>query len=411
MGVAKKSLLHQIIRRYTRFILRLFYRNIEIIGQENLVNDVPVIFAPTHQNAAMDALAVGLISSRQVLYFARADIFKSSFMSRVLSLLKIAPLYRMRDGIASLDQNEESFDLAIGALSNGLNVCLMPEGTHEGRRYLKPLQKGIFRIALKAYESLETKNIFIIPVSVHYSNYYCYRSSLSIIIGKPILVNDCMLQGLSDVPVVMNKLKETLSFALKRIMVHIEPQEDIELLEQLVMVSGQYSNGFRKNKTGGYGMQKYVADTINSLSKRNPKMLDIIKDLFKTKLDNKKKPRISFLLVILYPLFILGIIVFSPVFLVPKIVNSNIGDKQFHSSIKLIMAALLLPLWTLALVVISFFTFGVYCSIISLPLLLVLLYILMLFKDNIIRQQDKRDSSLIYSLIADPGYSKISNFI
>ena len=55
---------------------KVFYRKIIIIGRENINPDHHLIFAPNHQNALMDALAVLFTHKGQPVFLARADIFK-----------------------------------------------------------------------------------------------------------------------------------------------------------------------------------------------------------------------------------------------------------------------------------------------------------------------------------------------
>lgn len=64
-----------LLYRYVCLFLRLFYKTIVIEGKDNIPNNSPIIFAPNHQNALMDPLAVLYGSKRQIVFLARADIF------------------------------------------------------------------------------------------------------------------------------------------------------------------------------------------------------------------------------------------------------------------------------------------------------------------------------------------------
>ena len=53
------------------------------MGVENINPDDHLIFAPNHQNALMDALAVLFTHKGQPVFLARADIFKKKAIASV----------------------------------------------------------------------------------------------------------------------------------------------------------------------------------------------------------------------------------------------------------------------------------------------------------------------------------------
>ena len=79
----------------------VFYRKVIVLGRENINPDDPLIFAPNHQNALMDALAVLFTHKGQPVFLARADIFKRKTIAAILYFLKILPVYRIREGLAA----------------------------------------------------------------------------------------------------------------------------------------------------------------------------------------------------------------------------------------------------------------------------------------------------------------------
>src|SRR5690554_6704432 len=83
-------------------VLRLYFRRLVFTGKkENVSKKRPVILAPNHRNALLDALMLVYSSyhAKQVVFLARADIFKQKFMAWLLRGLRIMPVFRIRDGI------------------------------------------------------------------------------------------------------------------------------------------------------------------------------------------------------------------------------------------------------------------------------------------------------------------------
>ncbi|MBS1232106.1 MAG: putative 1-acylglycerol-3-phosphate O-acyltransferase, partial [Bacteroidetes bacterium] len=131
----------------------VFYRKIIVRGAENINPDEHLIFAPNHQNALMDALAVLFTHKGQPVFLARADIFRSKPIAAFLYFIKILPVYRIRDGFSTLKSNDEIFQKTIDVLKNKNGLVILPEGDHEGFRRLRQLKKGICRVAFQADEA------------------------------------------------------------------------------------------------------------------------------------------------------------------------------------------------------------------------------------------------------------------
>ncbi len=119
----------------------VFYRKVIVIGQENINPDDHLIFAPNHQNALMDALAVALTHKGQPIFLARADIFKRKIISSILYFLKMLPVYRIRDGFGNLKGNDQIFLKTIDVLKNKNGLIILPEGDHAGFRRLRQLKR------------------------------------------------------------------------------------------------------------------------------------------------------------------------------------------------------------------------------------------------------------------------------
>ena len=125
-----------------------YYRHLRIIGKENIPKKGPLIFAANHQNALMDAMALVCTQKHQIVFVARADIFKKPLIIKILHFLRILPIYRRRDGGNTYDNNQETFEIVDHVLRAGKAHGIMPEGAFNPRKRLATLQKGIFRTSL-----------------------------------------------------------------------------------------------------------------------------------------------------------------------------------------------------------------------------------------------------------------------
>ena len=105
------SLGYQIGRFWVNASYRyIYYRNVLVRGRHRFKSTDPIIFAPNHQNALMDALVFVTSLRQQPIFLARADIFQGGIITWILNFLKIMPVYRIRDGYENLGKNTEVFD-------------------------------------------------------------------------------------------------------------------------------------------------------------------------------------------------------------------------------------------------------------------------------------------------------------
>jgi 1-acyl-sn-glycerol-3-phosphate acyltransferase len=353
----------------------IYYRKVIVVGQDNINPDHHLIFAPNHQNALMDALAVLFTNKGQNVFLARADIFKRKAIASLLYFIKILPVFRIRDGFSSLKGNDEIFDKTIDVIKNKNGLVILPEGDHAGFRRLRQLKKGICRVAFQADEASGFNlKIKIIPVGLEFTNYQRFRQVLTVVYGKPIEVSDYYGLYQKSPERALNELRSKLSAEIKKLIVHIDSEEDYEAVDELrSLVNGRYSDDLRYPKLF---RDRELIDKLNGLKIKDlPLFRKICSLSLKVKqrakemnteyrLLAKKSHHIGWLLagiaglVATFPLFIYGNI-FTLTFLeIPKMKIRNIKDIQFHSSIRyglsLALALVVLPLiFVLSLVLFS----------------------------------------------------------
>jgi 1-acyl-sn-glycerol-3-phosphate acyltransferase len=353
----------------------VFYRKVIILDKENIDPNDHIIFAPNHQNALMDALAVLFTQKGQNVFLARADIFKKKTLAAVLYFLKILPVYRIRDGFSTLKSNDEIFIKTIDVLKNKNGLVILPEGDHAGFRRLRQLKKGICRVAFQSEEATDfSLKIKIIPVGLEYSNYSRFRQVLTVAYGKPIQVSDYYESYKLNPERALNELRARLSDEMKSIMVHIESEEDYEAIDELRnMINGKFSDDIK--------VTKLLRDRV--LVKKMNQLKDIDEPLYKKicslslrikkgakdfktdyRLLEKRKHPLGWLIagmigiIVTFPIFIYGNI-FNLTFLeIPNLQIRKIKDPQFHSSIRyaisLVLAFVFLPLY----LILSLFIFS-----------------------------------------------------
>lgn len=347
---------------------RITHHRFIINGQENIPKNRPIIFAPNHQNALLDPLAIIFATSLQPVFLARADIFKNKWIAQILHFLKILPVYRIRDGKETLSKNEDVFNEAFHILKSNKALCLFPEGAHIGIKSMLPHKKAIPRIVfLSAEKSNETLNTQIVPVGINYSNYYGFRRNVTINYGKP-------LQAMEYYPILKKegenaatlKLREDLFDAVRQLVVYVPDKSSYVLFEEAFKMAAslniplshskdfvpaeqmiieklaQYLDLNQDQKTSWTEMAKEYQLLKNQLKLTENTLSD-------TDVDIATKMKNILLLSIGLPFSLWGTLSNGWLFYLTRYpYRKGIKDPQFYSSVSYVLTLLLFPLWFVA---------------------------------------------------------------
>jgi len=372
-----------LMREVVRIPYNLFYRKINIIGKENIPTNKPIIFAPNHQNAMMDPLAMIFSTPKQIVFLARGDIFKGKNVIRGLTFLKILPVYRQHDGKAALRKNEAVFDESVDYLRNFGAFCLFPESIHNPHRNLRPLKKGIPRIAFMALQRTNYElDIQIIPTGIYYEDKDNSDSYLQVKYGKPIPVRDYIEQIKENEQKAMSVLSKDMEPHIKPLIIDIEENENYEYIEKIrSLYSGQLMKRFlvRINDENRFKMDQVLIEYIKEkeLSINLKKNIDDLYEKLKQKKwtertllnsDSLAKNFVKVLLFILFlPLAIQGGIMNVLPFALSKYLRTKvIKDPQFTSSIKFSVGGIIMPIYFLIISLISLIFIDYYWSLLVL---------------------------------------------
>ncbi|MEA2106890.1 MAG: 1-acyl-sn-glycerol-3-phosphate acyltransferase, partial [Bacteroidota bacterium] len=272
--IEKKNWGYTLLRPYVDFVTKTYFRTTVHNLHHIPKNDI-IIFAPNHQNALMDALAILATVKTEPVFLARADIFKKKSIAKILTFLKILPIYRIRDGKESLKNNDQIFQKTIDVLKKKNGLVILPEGNHAGLRKLRTLKKGISRIAFEAEEANDfTLNIKIVPVGLDWTHYSNFQSRLFINYGKPIPVSDYYEEYKSNPPRGLNLLRERIAQELKKYMIHIESDKYYEMFNQLRYLYLPHmieKMGIKNNKQpNNFYAQKKIINALNPFTEKKP---------------------------------------------------------------------------------------------------------------------------------------------
>lgn len=320
-----------------------FYGDYVVNGLENLPKNGPVIYAANHLNALMDPLAVISVLPHKmpIVYLARSDYFKNEKVRKMLTFCKLLPAFRMREGIGNLEKNHEVFDKCVEVLDHNTPLGIMPEGNQGGFRRLRPLVKGIFRIAFTAQQKYGTQQgVKIVPVGIDLGDFEKYGKHLIVNIGKPIEVAEYMTDYYENQAAATNRLRERLSDELIQLTLNLDTQEHYDCFETATEVANTamvedtkkqnntLQRFFARQKIANHlvGLEKHKPEVICKLDeickeyKENLKRLNLRSWVFEHKGFKATQLTVSFLLLLItFPVFLIGFILNILPFMTPDI--------------------------------------------------------------------------------------------
>ncbi len=381
-----------ILKRYVIFFFKKFYGEHIVVGRENIPKDCPIILAPNHVNALMDALAVHSVvpSNFPITFLARSDMFNSKPIAKLLYFVKMLPIFRMRDGVENLGRNGDIFDKCVDILHHNKALGIMPEGNQGEDHKLRPLVKGIFRIAFTAQEKYgTTPAVKIIPIGIDFGHLVKFGKHIIINIGKPIEVSEYMEAYAENPVTATNDIREKLRSDLNGSTLDLATDEFYSCFETAVEVVHSTVQKIQKLPSGT--VFKFVAKQrvaaklveIENIDSKKIAELNVLCTEYKINLkklnlrswvfehDDFNKPLLlldGLLLVCTFPIFLHGFILnffpfFAPVWL-RKAMKVEYGG--FNCSVHFAISLFTFPIfYTVQTVLFAYFITSVWWIVLT----------------------------------------------
>lgn len=361
----------------------LYFSKMKLKGWENVPENKPVIFAISHRNAFMDSLAFVNTKNTQVWQLARGDAWKGKFLSSVFEIFHMLPIWRESDGenVDTKIKNQPTFEACYDLLSKNAMIGIYPEGNCVNEEHIRPLKKGICRIAFGAMEKYNFEiDVQIIPVGISYTGAEKFKKWQFMHVGAPISVKKYEEQYKQNPGQAILHLKEEVEAGMRETVVHIKKgpfQKDIEHIAQMAARDEIISNRLEYNPESKLFKEKEIVAKLEKLAHAKPEEMQALAENFKNyeayrdqfnfrenTFDKQKHSSLSIIFMLLYFIFFLPfalfgtIINFLPYKFLPNFIESRIKQKIFWSSGKYVVGLFLFPIWYLILSIIVYSLLG-----------------------------------------------------
>ncbi|HEY0550659.1 MAG TPA: lysophospholipid acyltransferase family protein, partial [Verrucomicrobiae bacterium] len=228
------QLLEHLARRIVRRLIRLYYPNIEVSGRDHIPRTGPVLVAANHANSLIDPVIVGLAAKRNVRFFAKAPLFDTPVLGRLMRALGMLPAFRAQDDGAQVRRNLESLNVGAQALVRGEAVGIFPEGKSHDSIKLEQIRSGASRMAVQAVQA-GASELKLVPIGINYQRKQLFRSAIWVRVGRPITVARFMAEH-GDERKAMRALTEEIESRLKQVVIHLDDPVFEPFLDELELL-------------------------------------------------------------------------------------------------------------------------------------------------------------------------------
>jgi 1-acyl-sn-glycerol-3-phosphate acyltransferase len=351
--------------------LRLNFRKMVFTGRkENVSRKRPIIFAPNHRNALIDALLIVYAGyhTKQVVFLARADIFKQKFIAWILRGMRIVPVFRIRDGKDNLDKNRDIFKNAARILKKNNPIALFPEARHNPKQSLLPVQKAVPRIVLPTEASVDFElNSQIVPVSIYYRDISGFLSDVYVTFGTPIEVSEYKEMYAENPNLATNQMRQDLDERLRSMVVNIWNDEYYDEYKNAIDWNGDRiaNEMFAERKDDFMQASLYIVRKLDDLFENNrpefDKKIENFREAFKIIKEHQLNTKDNLLnpstkgklfsrfavLTLTSPIMVFGFVNAIFPILIKRKLLSLFKDNQFIASVRYVSGLIFIPVFDL----------------------------------------------------------------
>ena len=175
----------RLLRGFARLVLKVFFRRVEVVGEELLPKEGPLVLVANHVNGLIDAALLAGSLPVWPRMLAKSTLWNNPIIRPVVEGAKAIPVYRKQDQVDTAG-NEKMFEACHEVLLHGGAIALFPEGKSHNEPMLQPLKTGLARIVLGAERKHPGLRVKIVPVGLIFDEKETFRSRALVQVGEPL---------------------------------------------------------------------------------------------------------------------------------------------------------------------------------------------------------------------------------
>lgn len=369
-------MIYSLVRPIAALALKIFFRKIYFTHRERLPKGKPMILAINHPTAFIEPCICACFLPVQLYFLVRGDLFKKPLFRKMLNILHMVPIYRMKEeGFDQLKKNDDTFRFCYDALNEGKTIVILPEGKTIQEKRLRPIKKGLARIAFGTYEKYGDIDLQVVPLGVNYTEADKFRSVAMFEVGTPIPLREYYDMHAENPKKAIRHLTAKVKGDLENLIVNIPNKEDEYLTEAFFTI---YRNGkeekilpiISENRTPLQSEMKIATGIFEMETAEKEKWIEKIKQynykLESNGIDDFGVQQNSFynfgntlLLILGFIPYFIGFWINYPVFAYPKYVSDQrVKQLEFKAAVALAVGLGLSIITVLVLLIVGGYFIG-----------------------------------------------------
>lgn len=349
-------MLYRILQFLMKRSLVAHYLEVKGVGFNNIPKKGPLLVAATHPNSFLDAIILATLIKRPLHFLARSDVFNSKLSNYILRKLNLIPIYRLQEGHENLNRNDQTFKECYKILEEDGAILIFVEGISLIDMKLRPLKKGLARIAFGFAEKNNfNKNCSIVPVGLNYDRPKDFRSKINVGVGQIQKILDYQENYEINKSSAYSILNEVLFKELREHTVEVKEENYI-----IYKALAELDNCFGQNSLA---RKRLIANHIVSVSESNPNTISELKKIVKESFALLKQYKLNYrklkvnagisikdviLILLASPLAMVAFIFnFIPMALAKVVSDKTVKLDEFYASVRLVLDTILWLIWTL----------------------------------------------------------------
>ena len=161
-GNQKIGLTYRLLRRFNRSLMSVWFRELDIVDNENMPHEGGVIFVSWHPSGLIDPMLLHASLPGKLSILAKHTLFEIPLLGRMIRAGGALPIYRTNDSDnleLSKQKNAEMLENAGMEISYGGRLLLFPEGKTHTEANVNRAKTGAARIMLNALRNAQINEL------------------------------------------------------------------------------------------------------------------------------------------------------------------------------------------------------------------------------------------------------------
>jgi 1-acyl-sn-glycerol-3-phosphate acyltransferase len=340
-------MVYRFLYYFANLIIRLYYRKFYVHGLDQIPKDKPLLIVSNHPNGFLEPIVMACLFPIDLHFLVRGDLFENKALRWLLVFTNQVPIYRFKDGIAALRNNQKTIEKTIEVLKKNKAVIIFAEGSTDGAWYVRDLKKGMARMAFQCLDGSPSLDLHILPIGVTFQRANLPGTDVILNAGKAFSVKTFYTKNAKEAKDKMDVLTEFTKKEIEKLTLHVENRKDEEILRQNWQhyINTEAFQFWPRVKQSSKLFEKLKNDEA-SLNNQN-------------RVDEDFAPYQTLSGYVMMPFALLGFLIWClPISIGFFITHRYVKQIEFESSVRAAVSGFLVLIYTLICIVIGLFTIG-----------------------------------------------------